>query len=79
MTVKMILMLLLVITWVMTGFFTALLMRITDEIKGTRQDGKYWIKNSNKLSYIIILLITGPLSLILSLGVMGDLCMKKKL
>lgn len=75
--IKMAVMLLLAIVWVMTGLFTAFLMRVTDEIKGKRSDGKYWIKDSNEFFPIIILIVMGPISLFFSVGVMRHLCSKE--
>jgi hypothetical protein len=63
--------------WVMAGFFTAFLMRVTDEIKGRESGGEYWIKDNDEFFPIIILLLMGPFSLFFSISVMRHLCSKE--
>lgn len=64
-----------VTVWILSGFFTAFLMRMADEA-GVGSDGKYWIKNRpDMIKYAIML---GPFSLLFGFAAMHSWCNGKK-
>jgi hypothetical protein len=65
-----------VTVWVLSGFFTAFLMRMADEANGVRSDVKYWIKDRpDMIKYVIMM---GPISLLFGFAAMHDWCNGKK-
>ncbi len=68
----------LIMIWLLSGLFVAFLMRMVDDSRDYNYKGPYWIKGHNYMYLsILILVLCAPLSLLISIVVMGDYCSKK--
>ncbi len=67
---------LFIMVWVLSGLFVAFLMRIVDDSEGENYQGLCWIKNKGNFATLHLVII-GPFALILGIIAMSEYCSRK--